>query len=116
MISRLPVLLLLIALFSVAGCVSDQPEPDTGEAYYLKGLAEYTAGNYQAAEAAFEESAIWYFDQGLRDEGITSRNAMFRAFRTYAEFGLTEPMARDALREKVPGITETEIDPKLCSH
>lgn len=111
---QLPALIILmIALLAFAGCISDHPvyqESSIGEMECNKGLAEYEAGNYRAAEAAFEGSAAWYFANGFPDAGIRSRNAMFTANRTYAEFSFDEAAARDSLRERVPGITEEEID------
>ncbi|GAA5262799.1 transglutaminase-like domain-containing protein [Methanocalculus sp. MC3] len=115
---HLPALIILmIALLAFAGCVSDQPvyqESSIGEMEYNKGLAEYEAGNYRAAEAAFEGSAAWYFANGFPDAGIASRNAMFTAIRTYGEFSLDEAAARDALKEAVSGITEEEINSWLA--
>jgi hypothetical protein len=107
------IIILVIAMLAFAGCVSDQPvyqESSIGEMEYNKGLAEYEAGNFRAAEAAFEGSAAWYFANGYPDAGIASRNAMFSAIRTYGEFSLDEAAARDILREKVPDITDSEID------
>ncbi|MCQ1538117.1 transglutaminase domain-containing protein [Methanocalculus taiwanensis] len=115
---QLPALIILMcALLAFAGCVSDHPvyqESGIGEMEYNKGLAEYEAGNYRAAEAAFEGSAAWYFANGFPDAGIVSRNAMFSAIRTYGEFSLDDAAARDALKEAVPGITEEEIDAWLA--
>ena len=115
---KLPALIILmIALLASAGCVSDHPvyqESSIGEMEYNKGLAEYEAGNYRAAEAAFEGSAVWYFANGFPDAGIRSRNAMFTANRTYAEFSFDEAAARDSLKEGVPGISDQEIDSWLA--
>ena len=117
---RLPlpaIIILMIALLACAGCVSEDPvyqESSIGEMEYTKGLAGYEAGNYRAAEAAFEGSAAWYFANGFPDAGIAARNAMFTAIRTYGEFSLDEAAARDALKEAVPGITDSEIDAWLA--
>ncbi|WP_343089290.1 transglutaminase domain-containing protein [Methanocalculus natronophilus] len=110
-------IILMIAMLAFAGCVSDHPvhtEENTGETLFQKGLAEYEAGNYQAAEAAFEGSAAWYFAHGHTDPGIESRNWMFRSTRTYGEFSLGEAAARDALKAAVPDITEEEINSWLA--
>lgn len=113
------IIILVIAMLLAAGCLTDHPgheESSIGEMKYQKGLAEYEAGNYRAAEAAFNGSAAWYFANGFPDAGIASRNAMFHAVRTYIEFELDEAAARDALREAVPGITDEEIDTWLAHH
>lgn len=110
---------IILLMITVAGCGSDLPAPkeaNTGEALYLKGSTEYEAGNYRAAEAAFLESAAWYFANEHPDAGIVSRNAMFKAARTHGDFPLDEVAARDALKEVLPDITDQEIDSWLTDH
>jgi transglutaminase-like putative cysteine protease len=103
----------ILLLLAAAGCTAiteekNDPVAPAGEAY-VRGLAEYGAGNYRVAEEQFAEAYALYTGAGDADKALTARNAIFRANRTYMEYPFDRSAAEAALRERIPGITDAAI-------
>jgi len=76
---------------------------------YARGLDESATGNYRTAEKTFSEASALYAAAGDAEGAKKSRDAGFRAFRTYAEYSLNRSAAVAAMREAFPDLAEQAI-------
>ncbi len=101
--TRIRRLLIVIgALCWAAGCMSGPKE-------YARGVEQYRAGDYRAAQRSFAASRSWYAKKQNAEKVAQARDAEFMARRTVAEFPHDRSDARERLQKKVPDITESEI-------
>ncbi|PKL56043.1 MAG: transglutaminase [Methanomicrobiales archaeon HGW-Methanomicrobiales-6] len=103
----------VLLLIAAAGCTTttdEKNDPGTpADEAYARGLAAYGAADYRVAEERFTEAYTLYTDAGDTDKALKSRNAIFRANRTYMEYPFDRNAAEAAMRERVPWITDTAI-------
>ncbi len=109
------VLLIAAALLLIAsaGC-TETSDVTTGasaaDEAYSRGQTEYAAADYHAAEVSFAEAYTLASEAGDADTALAARYAMIRANRTVMEYPFNRSVAVAAMREKIPGITDGQID------
>ncbi|MBN2734396.1 MAG: transglutaminase domain-containing protein [Methanomicrobiaceae archaeon] len=87
----------------------------SADSLFNTGMSESVSGNCRGALAGFDEAMSLYKSIGLKEEALMAKNQGLIASRTILEYSLNETEAKVMLREKVSGITDSEIDDWLLN-
>jgi len=102
-----PAILLFAALCLAAGCLSSGP---TAENVYERAEAAFQAGNYRTAEDLYEAARNASVASGDSDLALAAKRGMIRARYSHREYPYNRSAAEAAMREKIPAISDAEID------